>query len=112
MSDINSETFWPLQVNMQLTNCSQSVRGIWSCFSMPVSRTHDSTPENGPGLGGSYGHTTQVANVLNENITPSQFLDVIAPARLQGSSFSSSKTMRGTTFVPFSANQKHQTTWL
>ena len=61
---INSETF-SLQVNMydstrlkdnseglgmwnswsKLPNCSQSVRGTWSCFSIPVSSTHDTTRE-------------------------------------------------------------------
>ena len=57
--------------------------------------------ENGPDLGGSDGYTTQVANILNEKNHPLPFLDVIASARLQGSSFSSSKIIPGT-FVPFS----------
>lgn len=45
--------------------------------------------ENGPDLGGSDGHTTQVANILNEQNQPLPFLDVIASAQTcKGSSFS------------------------
>lgn len=110
---INSETF-SLQVNMhdstrlkdnseglgmwnswsKLPNCSQSVRGIWSCFSIPVSSTHDTTRE-WTWFGRFWWPYHPSGKHSQWKNHPLLFLDVIASARLQGSSFSSSKIMGG-----------------
>lgn len=126
---INSETF-SLQVNIYdstrlkdnseglgmwnswslvLPNCSQSVRGIWSCFSIPVSG-HDTTREWR--FERFSWHHPSCMVILHETNQSLPVLDVIASAWTSKEVHSLQKLWGGMTVVPFSATQKTSNTWL